>query len=538
MRGRGVIRCAAVALWLLPAVVVHAAEVTCQVKYLSAENVYLDAGGLRGLVVGLRGQVVRGGEAIGEIEVVFVADHSASCTVASRVQDFVAGDSVVFTVTEQAPVVVPAPVPVPTRRQRSQATAGNYQPPRRQTRSRLRGSVAVQWDHGQETNGQDLQTNMYLLPFRLQMRDVWRGFDFRTRGTVRRITRRGFRGATPHQEWRNRIQEVSLVRDDRRLKWNFALGRIGGRMSNAAGPFDGVSASLRARNWLRVGAFGGFAPTWADLGFGTDDQLAGGYMYFNWRTESGRVLDMVTSAIGRYHKGEVSREYLTMTTTWRGNGGLSLVQAAEVDVNRKWRYTAAGTRLTLSSLALTGRYRFNRRVTINMGYDDRDPVRTWQTHSLPDSLFRNAGRKGWRSGVRWRPQGTPLTVSADGSLRSSSRSGQDVTSWNMRVAAPGLTSLNLYVFGTLRGFSGPMLSGWAPSIGVTKSTRAGLSLRTEGGHYSYTGGLTDATRTNTWVRLAVDKDLTRKLSGAVEYRQDWGSNIEGRRWFLELREHF
>jgi len=536
---RRFLRGAGVAILISAALVSHvsAAEVTCQVKYLSAENVYLDAGNLAGIRVGMRGRVAREGTAIGELEVVFVADHSASCTVVSRVRDLLAGDRVVFTVELAAPEAKPE-VATPAR-QRTRVTGSSYQKPRRQTRSRLRGSVALQWDHGQETNGQDLQTDMYLIPFRLQMREVWRGFDFRARGTVRRLSRQGFRGNTPDQEWRNRIQEVSLVRDDRRLKWNFGLGRIGGRMSNAAGPFDGVSASVRARNWLRIGMFAGLAPTWADLGFGTDDKLAGGFLYLNWRTADARVLDMVLSSIGRYHLGQVSREYMTMTTTWRGRGGLSLVQAAEIDLNRRWRYSAAGkTRLTLTSLALTGRYRFGRRVTADMGYDDRDPVRTWETQSLPDSLFRDAGRKGWRAGVRWRPQAIPVTLDLHGSLRNGARSGQDVTSWNMRVSAPGLTAMNLYVFATARGFSGPWLSGWAPSLGVTKSTRSGLTVRTEAGHYSYTGGLTNATRTNTWVRLAVDQDLTNNVSMAVEYRQDWGSNIQGRRWFLELRNHF
>ena len=61
--------------------VAQAAEVTCSVKYLSAEHVYLDAGSGLGLTVGLTGRVVRAGEAIGEVAIVFVAGNSSSCTV-------------------------------------------------------------------------------------------------------------------------------------------------------------------------------------------------------------------------------------------------------------------------------------------------------------------------------------------------------------------------------------------------------------------------------------------------------------------------
>jgi hypothetical protein len=49
-----------------------------QVSYRSADAVYLDAGRAAGLAEGDRLEVVRDGEAIAEIEVVFVAEHSAS----------------------------------------------------------------------------------------------------------------------------------------------------------------------------------------------------------------------------------------------------------------------------------------------------------------------------------------------------------------------------------------------------------------------------------------------------------------------------
>ena len=64
--------------------------------------------------------------------------------------------------------------------------------------------------------------------------------EFRARGSVRRIERSGYYSSTPASEWRNRIQEVALVRDGRDLNWHFAVGRVGGRYTAAAGPFDGL----------------------------------------------------------------------------------------------------------------------------------------------------------------------------------------------------------------------------------------------------------------------------------------------------------
>jgi len=518
---------------LLYAGAAQAAEVACAVKYLSAEHVYLDAGNSLGLTVGLTGRVVRDGEAIGEVEIVFVAERSASCTVTSKVQEIIAGDSVVFDVVDAPPI---AAAPTPTQR-RQRSTAGMTAGTGTRAKPRLRGSIAMQWDHGEETDTRNLQTDMYRLPFRLQVRELWRGFNFLTRGSVRRIERKGFGSSTPTGEWRNRIQELALVRDQRDLDWHFAFGRIGGRVTNAAGPFDGLSVNRRVGTGTRVGLFGGFSPEWGDLGFGTDNHLLGANFHYNHLAATGRRLDLVLAGIGRYSSGEISREYVTMTTTWRGTRGLSLLQAAEVDFNRGWRKEAGARSVALSSVALTGRYQFNRQVTADLGYDNRDPVRTWETRSLPDSLFQNAGRTGWRAGLRLRPAGR-LSVNLTGNLRNDNRTGANVTAWNARVNAPGMLAERVNLFAGLRGFDGPWLSGWAPSLGVSKSTRSGFRVRAEGGYYSYTGNIDDSTRDNTWAMLGLSKDLTTRLSASAEYRQDWGDDIDGQRWFLELRHRF
>ncbi len=517
---------------LLYAGVAQSAEVTCAVKYLSAEHVYLDAGNSAGLTVGLKGRVVRDGQAIGEVEIVFVAERSASCTVASKVQEIVAGDSVVFDVAPEAPTTVVEPT---VRRQRS--TSGTGKRTSARGKSRLRGSIAMQWDHGQESDVRNLQTDMYRLPFRLQVRELWQGFSFMSRGSLRRIERTGFSGSTPTSEWRNRIQELALVRDQRDMAWQIAFGRIGGRMTNAAGPFDGLSINRRVGARTRVGLFGGFSPEWGNLGFGTDNHLYGANFHYNHLAASGRRMDFVLAGIGRYSDGEISREYVTMTTTWRGARGLSLLQAAEVDINRGWRKEVGANSVTLSSIALTGRYQFSRQITADLGYDNREPVRTWETRSLPDSLFQNAGRTGWRAGLRLRPA-RKLSVNLRGNLRNDDRTGENVTAWNVRVNAPGMLAERVTLFAGVRGFDGPWLSGWAPTLGMSKSTRSGFRVRAEGGYYSYTGSIDDSTRDNTWAMLGLSKELTDRLSVSADYRQDWGDDIDGQRWFLELRRRF
>ena len=526
----------ALALVLVCPAVIRAAELSCTVKYLSAEHVYLDAGSNRGLEVGMKGRIVRAGAAIGEVEIVFVAETSASCTVSSKLEEFVAGDDVVFDVAGEAAEVTPVPVPV-VPRARTRPTENGNRAAGSKGMPRFRGSVAIQWDHGEETNDRKLQTDTYRLPFRFEAQNLWQGFMFRTRGSLRRIERQGFSASTPASEWRNRIQEVAFIRAGRELDWHIAVGRIGSHSTNTAGPFDGLSLSRRITANARLGVFGGFAPEWGSLGFGTEDHVVGADLHYNRRRDDGRLLDFVLAGIGRYRSGEISREYVTLTTTWRGTQGLSLLQAAEIDFNRGWRADAGARSVVLSSVALTGRYDFNRKLGVDLGFDNRDPVRTWETRSLPDSLFQDSGRKGWRAGVHSRPFGRAM-LNLSGSLRKDDNSDKNITSWTARATVPGVISNHITVFGGLSGFDGPWLSGFAPSLGVSGSTRAGLGWRCEAGSYRYTGAIDNSTRKNRWASLGLDKDLTARMSAAVEYRQDWGDDIVGRRWFLELRHRF
>ena len=54
------------------------------VRFRSSDTVYLNAGRLAGLVVGDRFEVLHGAKTVAEIEVVYVADHSASCRIVTE----------------------------------------------------------------------------------------------------------------------------------------------------------------------------------------------------------------------------------------------------------------------------------------------------------------------------------------------------------------------------------------------------------------------------------------------------------------------
>lgn len=529
---------AALALAMLPAIPASralAAESECHVRFVSAENVYLDAGSAAGLEVGLKVRIVRGGKAVAELEVAYVAENSASCRIVSSEGAINTGDRAVY---EPVAAIAPA-APPDSLVSRVRVTEDA---PRRRVRSpeRFSGWAAIQWDHGAESadeaGGRELATDLVSLPFRLRARELGNGFEFQARGSLRRITRSGFGESTPASEWRNRVLEAALVREGRDLGWQLAFGRVGGRRTAAAGPFDGLAVTRRVGARTHVGAFGGFAPEWGDLGFSADDHLAGLVLEYERAGDGGRVLDVTLAAVGRYRSGEISREYLSLVTSWRDGRRLSLLQAAELDLYRGWRKDESGRSAALTSTALTGRFQATRTVALTLGYDGREPVRTWETRSLPDSLFTDAGRNGWRAGLAWRGAGG-LSLDGSGGLRHEQRTGEDVTSWHLAARAPARLLGGNDVLVSARGFDGPWLSGWSPSARLLRQvgrTRATI----EAGRFSYTGKLADTTRDNTWAELGLSREMGGGWDATASWRRDWGDDIEGRRLFLEAGRRF
>ena len=72
----------------------RAADPTLTVKYRSASAIYVDGGKAQGLQLGDRLAVVSGSETVAELEIVYLAEHSASCQVLNEKRTVRAGDRV------------------------------------------------------------------------------------------------------------------------------------------------------------------------------------------------------------------------------------------------------------------------------------------------------------------------------------------------------------------------------------------------------------------------------------------------------------
>src|SRR5688572_27763528 len=83
------------------------------VSYRSATSVYVSGGRAAGLAVGDRLNVLSGREVVAELEVAFLAEHSASCRILKETGTVKTGDRVVRVGAPRAAAPAPSPSPRP-----------------------------------------------------------------------------------------------------------------------------------------------------------------------------------------------------------------------------------------------------------------------------------------------------------------------------------------------------------------------------------------------------------------------------------------
>jgi hypothetical protein len=97
-------------LLFMPLAFVQAAK-SFKIKYVSSENVYLDAGGADGLSVGDSLEIPKDNLDTIRLEVVFVAEHSSSCKIIKASQPVIIGDRA-FLVEKTGVAILQSSMPI------------------------------------------------------------------------------------------------------------------------------------------------------------------------------------------------------------------------------------------------------------------------------------------------------------------------------------------------------------------------------------------------------------------------------------------
>ncbi len=510
------------------------------VKYVTGENVYIDAGSADSLAVGDRLAIKRADSSIAQIEIAFVADHSASCKIVGTGQGVMVGDLVQQIQATTPPPQVVTIHPVDT----TAAVTATAQPvqvpqtPAKRPGARLDGSVAVQVYRFSDLSPAKLNFTQPSMRVNLRASRLF-GQDMTL--TIRSDSRYNLRdraySMVPKSEMRNRIYQFSLSYGSDQSPYNFQVGRIISNKFSGVGYIDGFLAQRRVAKGLQFGAFGGTQPQWQYSEFQTAMQKYGAFGSLEIGDYQHNRLESIIAIAGEYHGGTVSREFFFLRNSLNLGRAWSLYLSSDIDINRSWRKEKTGQSLTMSNLYLSARGRLSPWLQTGLSFDSRKNYWTYETRSLADSLFDSVLREGLRADVTVRP-GKTFTILAN--------YGYNKRTTDLRATHSGGGGINIGNFLASRQFLNIQYSGFTSSstdghngtITFGRYIWAGNLLSVVFGTYSYTFTGAGGSRSNRWIQANGMFDLVRRTYLSASYEYDTGDDTKGHRIIGEMGYRF
>lgn len=357
-----------------------ARDAAITVTYRSATAVYVSAGRAAGLAIGDRLVLGAPADPAAELEVTFLAEHSASCRVVKETRPLKPGDVLVRVAGGRAaPPSPPPPEVAPSagrveRRAPAAARPAGF--------ARLTGGVSIGYSTTQDRTGFGRNASEQLGRYDLALRGIsGRPLEARVRGSVRKLERdRVFGPSIPGSESRDRLYEASLSWRPERGAFAAMAGRLGATPFAGLGYLDGVLGELRPTASSQVGAFAGTTPDADDASFDGGRKL-GAYARL-----AARSYDLTVAGIREDSAGEVSREWVAQEAQVR-TGGFWLRERIELDFNRGWREDRAGRATQLSEARVLAGWRVSPRTAFTVSYERRRNFWSAFTRGIPGDSF-------------------------------------------------------------------------------------------------------------------------------------------------------
>jgi len=524
----------AVLSWL--AVPATAEELRFSVTYRSSSAVYINGGRLAGLQVGDRLHVVASGAVVADLEVVFVADRSASCRVLRETRAVVVGD--VASIDKERPAepdeITEAPSAPAVQAVAPLGSTGSR--PRERPWARVAGGASIGWGRSFDRTESARDFEQRNLRLNLLARDLGgRPYRFELRMRSRQDLRHWTSVAeeVPREERRDRLYALSLSYRPPEGRARWSIGRLGSGPA-AIGFLDGALGELRVAGPLRLGGFIGARSSVQSGDLGQAGLKYGGFVSLT--PGAGATWDAVAVGVRETAAGAVSREYLGFQGRY-ASGRLSTWQWLEVDLNRGWRETLSEQAVQLSNLSLALAYRASPWVSLGLSYDRRQNYRTAETRSLSEELFDHFVRQGLRArldlssrrglgagafvGMREREGGAERAYSYGGSLR-----GSDVLGSRVGFSLDGA------------GFSNGVTTGLQGRGSLGRSLgRARATLAYGVNRYTIDGSGQPA-RHNQYLRFSLGAELPRRLWLQGEVEEQRGDDLDGPRAGVEIGYRF
>jgi hypothetical protein len=521
--------------------IVAAQDKVFVVRYLSAENVYLNGGSADGLAVGHRLLLTRNNECTTELEVVFVAEHSASCTMTVDSCGIAVGDRVKLT-SSIIQDTIPALIDTVDKTVVSDSMV--TPPPKAKSFARpappkVTGSAAFLLYYLNDQGSSNLDFTQATARLNLKARRLFDReitLNLRTRGRYDQ-RQRAYNSQVERNAWENRIWEMSLTYDSPHSSVNMYAGRILPRRVASAGYLDGLLVENRLTDRTHLGVFAGSRPSWAYDASAVSLQKAGGYITFVSGEPGHSYLEQTLAGIGEYHAFNVSRELVSLQGRFDHAAQWGGYHTIEIDFNRSWRKEKTGESFTLSSVYLGGWCRITPGIRANISYDNRVNYWSYDTRNTVDSLFDDHLRQGVRGQLD-----IMLPAHFQSSLSYGLRKRQGDTdptrSYSVNVNKSGLWRNTTRAFVQYAGFDGPFEHGYNYSARLSDFVTGSLLMGIGYGAYSYIANADLSHRTSNWYEITGQADLGRRYFLSLSAQQNSGDDIDGLRLQSEIGWRF
>jgi hypothetical protein len=432
-------------------------------------------------------------------------------------------------VEEQVPVLTPGRPAGPARAREVEPTPW----------ARPSGSFSVRVEQFQD--GSAAARNLEDLTGRLSLRLREMGgrpFDLRVR---LRSRQEGAGGSADRRS--DRLYELSMLYAPPEGRFSLQLGRIGASPFVSIGYLDGALGQVLLGRGFYFGGFYGARPVIEELGFASDGSKYGAFLrYSTPPSESRRYAEVVLVGVGEYDAdGLVSREYVALESRLGSGSRWSLFQRAELDLARQWDGTTTATATVqdsqISALSLSGFYRFSDTVRGSLSYDQRRNFRTAETRDVPEDFFDNLLRQGLRAGLIFgRPRGWQASTTFG--VRSQEQGEEPTYSLGLSLFHNQFLGRRLLVGADVSVYSGGITEGYLVTLRGRKVFGPGHEVGLSLGTSSATLTEPQSQRVNHWVRLSTVLLLPRRFFIVGEVEQNFGDDLEGQRFSLELGYRF
>jgi hypothetical protein len=176
--------------------------------------------------------------------------------------------------------------------------------------------------------------------------------------------------------------------------------KINPKIANV-GAIDGIQFQKEWNN-LFAGAVFGSRPDFSDYGFNPNLLEYGAYVGQNLKLNNGTVQSSLAFFEQR-NTGKVDRRFVYLQHTNSAIKNLMIFSSLEVDLYKIENEKPINT-LSLTSLYLSMRYRFSRKVSLFGSYDNRKNVIYYETYrNYADEVLQQASRQGLRFRINYKP---------------------------------------------------------------------------------------------------------------------------------------